>query len=64
MSARFVIRKNSGDPDYPWSFRDAACKGSESHDFSGGDSFENCNGNCDAYMSFEAAIEWIDQVPA
>jgi len=56
MSSRFTIRKNSGDHQFPWTLLDASCVNSERHDFSARMP-DDCNGNCDAYISFEDAIK-------
>ena len=55
MSTRLLIRKNSGDPDFPWTLIDTTCPTGQQHDFSGHE-FANCNGNCDAFGTFEAAL--------
>lgn len=58
MKPRFLLRKNSGDPTFPWKFLDTNCPAHERHDFSGAMTFsDDCNGNCDAFKSFEAALD-------
>jgi hypothetical protein len=64
MSARLLIRKNSGDPHYPWTLIDAECPSREQHDFSGHDFADSCNGNCDAFATFNAAIWFAGLVDA
>jgi len=64
MTARLIIRKNSGDPYYPWTLTDTRCPGSKVHDFSGHDFSASCNGNCDAFATFNATIWFAGLVDA
>ena len=65
MNVRFIIRKNSADTEYPWTLRDATCPASDKHTFARDYFTEfSCNGNCDAFGSFEAAVFFLGLVPA
>lgn len=63
MSIRFVIRKDSKDAEYPWTLRDATCPVSDKHTFAADDFTDHtCNGNCDAFGTFDAAVFFMGLV--
>jgi len=59
MSARFVIRKNSGDPEFPWAVRDRECEVVDNHNFTTDDGIDGCTGWCEATTTHDVATRVV-----